>query len=287
MPTATTAQPREAPPVDAQRLAATIGVTLVSPMPVGESGGAYEVVTDGGARAVLKIESTRVADFGIPHAITHALRARGCPVPEVLEQGTLAGLRYELSELLPGEPVTEVTPSLVPEILRVHELLYELGRPGRAPWIEDMVTTVTEGRSGYCEHAALRAHDPELLDRLRATAARAASADTPTADAVHYDFSPLNILAAGDRVTGVVDWNGATSGDASFDLVTLAFYTHDSEAHATLLDRARARTDPRALRLYAAHMVLRQLDWSLRYHRDQLQWFTDLGLALLAEVGGG
>jgi Ser/Thr protein kinase RdoA (MazF antagonist) len=230
-------------------------VTLVSQMPVGESGSAYEVETDGGGRAVLKFESALVADFAVPHAITQALRARGCPVPAMLEHGTVAGLRYELD------------------------------RPGRAPWIEDMVTSVTEGRSGYCEHAALRAHDPELLHRLRAIAARAANADTPTTDAVHYDFSPLNILIDGDRVTGVVDWNGATSGDASFDLVTLAFYTHDAEAHTTLLDRARARTDPRALRLYAAHMALRQLDWSLRYHPDQLVWFIDLGLALLAEVG--
>jgi aminoglycoside phosphotransferase len=271
--------------VDAQALAATIGVALVSHMPVGESGGAYEVVTGGGERAVLKIESALVADFGVPHAITRALRTRGCPVPAVLEHGSVSGLRYELIELLPGEPVRQVTPVLVPEILSVHELLYDLGGPGRAPWIDDMVTSVTEGRSGYCEHAALRARHPELLDRLRATAARAEDADTPTTDAVHYDFSPLNILAAGDRVTGVVDWNGATTGDASFDLVTLAFYTDDPEAHATLLDRARARTDPRALHLYAAHMVLRQLDWSLRYHPDQLHQFTDLGLALLAEVG--
>jgi len=287
MPTATAAQPREAPSVDAQELASTIGVTLVSQMPVGESGGAYEVETHGGGRAVLKLESALVADFAVPHAITHALRARGCPVPAVLEHGTVAGLRYEVIELLPGDPVTQLTPALVPEILRVHELLYELDRPGRAPWIEDMVTSVTEGRSGYCEHAALRAHDPDLLDRLRAIAARAANADTPTIDAVHYDFSPLNIPAEGDRVTGVVDWNGATSGDASFDLVTLAFYTHDAEAHATLLGHARARTDPRALQLYAAHMVLRQLDWSLRYHPEQLEWFTDLGHALLAEVGAG
>jgi hypothetical protein len=162
MPTATSAQPREAPAVDAQAPAATIGVALVSQMPVGESGGAYEVVTGGGERAVLKIESALVADFGVPHAITRALRARGCPVPAVLEHGTVAALRYELIELLPGEPVRQVTPALVPEILRVHALLYDLGGPGRAPWTDDTVTSVT------------------LLDRARArTDPRAASVRRP------------------------------------------------------------------------------------------------------------
>jgi hypothetical protein len=236
---------------------------------------------------VLKIESGLVADFAVAHALTHGLRARGCPVPARLDHGSVGGIRYELLELLPGKSLETVTPGLLPDVVRVHELLYDLDMPGRAPWLDDMVTSVTEGRSGYCEHAALRAHDPDLLDRLRSIADAAAHAETPTADAVHFDFSPLNILAADDRVTGVVDWNGATSGDASFDLVTLAFYTHDADVHATLLDRARARTDPRALQLYAAHMVLRQVDWSLRFHPDQLPWFTDLGLALLAEVDAG
>jgi Ser/Thr protein kinase RdoA (MazF antagonist) len=287
MPTATPAQPREARLVDAQELAAAIGVRIVAAMPVGESGGAYEVTTADGERAVLKIESGLVPDFAVAHALTRGLRARGCPIPARLDHGAIGGFRYELLELLPGKSLETVTPGLLPDVMRVHELLYDLDMPGRAPWLDDMVTSVTEGRSGYCEHAALRAHDRDLLDRLRSIAGAAAHADTPTTDAVHFDFSPLNILADDDRVTGVVDWNGATSGDASFDLVTLAFYTHDADVHATMLERAGARTDPRALQLYAAHMVLRQLDWSLRFHPDQLLWFTGLGLALLAEVGAG
>ena len=60
--------------------------------------------------------------------------------------------------------------------------------------------------------------------------------------------------------------SAATSGDAAFDLVTLAYYTYDPILHIAILDAARARTDPRALALYAAHMVLRQVDWSLHYH---------------------
>ena len=73
--------------------------------------------------------------------------------------------------------------------------------------------------------------------------------DVSDRDVVHYDFSPYNMLADGDRITGVVDWDGATSGDAAFDLVTLAFYTYDFAVRDELLgDDARGTTDPRGTR---------------------------------------
>jgi aminoglycoside phosphotransferase (APT) family kinase protein len=65
-------------------------------------------------------------------------------------------------------------------------------------------------------------------------------------------------------ITGVIDFQGATSGDATFDLVTAALYNFDTEVRAAGLAEARRRTDPRAVALYAAHIVLRQVDWSLR-----------------------
>jgi hypothetical protein len=47
-------------------------------------------------------------------------------------------------------------------------------------------------------------------------------------------------------------------------------------------------TDPSALVLYTAHMVLHQVDWSLRKHRDvETAGFMDTGAALLAAVGAG
>ena len=65
-------------------------------------------------------------------------------------------------------------------------------------------------------------------------------------------------------------------------------YTYDTELRRRLLDAARARTDPAALRLYAAHMVLRQVDWSIRHHGGtEVRWFVDTGTALLAATGAG
>jgi aminoglycoside phosphotransferase (APT) family kinase protein len=105
------------------------------------------------------------------------------------------------------------------------------------------------------------------------------------ADVVHYDFSPYNVLTDGDHVSGIVDWLGATNGDAAFDLVTLAHYTYDYAIRDQLLAAAAARTDPDALVLYAAHMVLRSVDWSIRHHEEQLDWFLGIGTDLLTAVG--
>ena len=57
------------------------------------------------------------------------------------------------------------------------------------------------------------------------------------------------------------------AGDRAFDLATLLFYGYD---HEGVRERLRARllelVSPPAARAYLAHMVLRQVDWSLRYH---------------------
>jgi len=42
---------------------------------------------------------------------------------------------------------------------------------------------------------------------------------------VHFDFSPLNLLAERDRLVGVVDWEGVRRRDATFALAALLFYS--------------------------------------------------------------
>ncbi len=43
--------------------------------------------------------------------------------------------------------------------------------------------------------------------------------DGPTS-VVHMDYHPQNVLVEGPRVTGVIDWAGATTGDRHFDAAT-------------------------------------------------------------------
>jgi hypothetical protein len=76
------------------------------------------------------------------------------------------------------------------------------------------------------------------------------------------------LLSDGAAITGVIDINPPVlAGDRAFDLATLLFYLYD---HDDIRDRLRTRllelAGPQAARAYLAHMVLRQVDWSLRRH---------------------
>ena len=267
--------------MEVTRVADAIGVHIVGRLPHGEGAGAYEVRMPDGSAAVLKIDAGDVLDFGSAFALTESLRARGYLVPAMLRQGEIDGVAYELTELVPGEPLQQLTGAHLPQVVALNELQRDIGLPGRSPWIAHMVASVLDGCDGSCELEAMRSQ-PVLLDRIQEIARHATDVAAPTGDVVHYDFSPYNILADGDRVTAVVDWQGATAGDAAFDLVTLAYYTYDFGLRDALLDHARARSDRQALELYAAHMVLRQVDWSLRHHDDTTVWWhRGIGEALL------
>ena len=103
---------------------------------------------------------------------------------------------------------------------------------------------------------------------LRRTADRCGPAIPDGEDFVHYDFTPANLLCDGAAITGVIDINPPVlAGDRAFDLATLLFYYYDHDQirgllRARLLDLA----GPPAASAYLAHMVLRQVDWSLRHH---------------------
>jgi Ser/Thr protein kinase RdoA (MazF antagonist) len=274
--------------IDVDEVAAALGVDFLGRLPHGEGTGAYAVRTPDGTSAVLKLFTGDVFDFNAPSAFIETLRARGYPAPRIYAAGVIDGVRYEVQERLAGEPLEQPARAHVEPLHALIERQRDVGFPGRAPWVDDIVTSVLDGRSGYCEHAAMRAHSDatrELLDRLQRVADAASGVDVATTDVVHYDFSPYNILVSGDRITGVIDWDGATSGDAAFDLVTLAAFTYDYGVRDQLLVVAATMTDPAAIALYAAHMVLRQVDWSLRNHDDAtVQWFMGIGDALLGRT---
>ena len=214
-----------------------------------------------------------------------------------------------LRERIRGKPVESIATD--PDALRAGHALYIdncaacHGRDGRgntllgAPafvdsdWLyggdgKSILTSILDGRTGYCEHAAMAEFSEEtraLLERLFRIAEASRRVQVSDTDVVHFDFSPYNVLTDGARASGVVDWHGATNGDASFDLVNLAHYTFDYAVRDQLLTAAAAQTDPDALVLYAAHMVLRSVDWTIRHHEEQLPWFLGIGTDLLSAVG--
>jgi hypothetical protein len=271
-------------------LAAAIGVELIGRLAHGENTGAYAVQTADGTSAVLKLfDGDGLVGPGTPTDLTDALRARGYPAPAIRAAGVLDGTRYEIQELMPGEQLGQATSELVGPLRKLVDLQRDAAPSGRAGWLDKMIASVIDGCVGYCERAAVLAYSDEtraMLARLDRIAAAAPGIAVNDGDIVHFDLSPHNVLAIGNRISGVVDWDGATRGDAAFDLVTMAAFTYDYSVRDELLAVAASGTHERALALYAAHMVLRQIDWAVRHHTDfEVAWFMDTGAGLLAAVG--
>src|SRR5205085_843491 len=76
-----------------------------------------------------------------------------------------------------------------------------------------------------------------------------------------------NVLVAGVRVSGIVDWEAAGCGDRCLDLSKLLFYSYEQPGLRDLLsERIRTLSGQEGLVLYLAYNILAQLDWSIHHH---------------------
>ncbi len=238
--------------------------------------GAHAIVEPDGARCVLKrhhgvgyLEQFRRAQIATEH-----LAARHYPVPRYRFVGAVDETAYTIQSLLPGKPMGSLNASQLPELLKFIDL-----QVGPAPlpsrgWPQLIVHSILHGFDEYCVIETLRQYSPitaELLDRLQRLATDLADIDVATTDIVHFDFTPANILVADGEISGVIDWDGAVAGDRAFDLATLLFYANDqSELAQTLWREGAERSSADAMRLYLAHLIVRQVDWSIRFHSTSI-----------------
>jgi len=200
-------------------------------------------------------------------AVTARLRELGYPAPRYVRVEP----EWALQEELPGEPLEPWRPlpeEVAAELLTLLELQAEVFPRAITPagsWRRVVASSVLSGARSYLRLATLRDHSDrsrELLSRCQ-DAVRRFGERVPEMDAiVHWDFTPDNVLARHDRVSGVVDWEGARPGDPRFDLVTLAFYAPGT----ALLERALEDVDAGVRAVYQAHLCVRQAEWSLRRH---------------------
>jgi Phosphotransferase enzyme family len=180
-------------------------------------------------------------------------------------------MTFWLQERLPGT-VLERAPVpgwLVSEVLRLNDAQAGLG-DGTSRLSEMMAVTLTTGGDGWCVHATLqdRPDTRDLLTLVHQAADRGLAEIPERGDFVHGDFTLANLLTVGPGISGVIGINPpALTGDRAFDLATMMFYRYD---HDSTRDRLRSRalelTSRRALDAYLAHMLLRQVDWSLRHY---------------------
>jgi len=260
----------------------------------GESG-AYVVHDAAGARFILKFGRGHEFEPGRAARVTTAVRALGYPAPEYLIVGETGGVRYAVQQMLSGELLihSTVTPPRLAAILALNRLQRSRAPEPGANWLPELSRSIFAGFEEYCRVDTMRNHSPEtrrMLDRFQRIAEVAGDAPCPASDVVHWDFHGGNILVEGDRISGVIDWDGLRLGDASFDLMTLLFYSYREEhVRRPLWDEAQSYSSERVLRLYLAHVIIRQLDWSIRNHsRHVSDFFTgfarDLMRTYLAEA---
>ena len=234
--------------------------------------GAVAVWDDAGSPLVLKwsADAGALARLQRAQIATDQLRVRGYPVPRYRLYGTIDGGTYSLQEALPGRPMATVTLAQLPRLLALNALQRGLAGLCASDWPRSVIESVLIGCNGYCVLASLIEYSSatrSLLNHLQTLVSEHSDAVCPTDDIVHYDFNPANILLDGGQISGVVDWDGTTVGDRMFDLVTLFFYADaGSDVRQAIWNRLSVSSTRSAISLYIAHIIVRQLDWSIRHH---------------------
>jgi Ser/Thr protein kinase RdoA (MazF antagonist) len=278
---------------------AGLDFTTLAPTDGGESGNVFRASGRSGAVSIVKVlpgtGPETAGSLRVLGETVSALRERGYPAPRLLATGEVPGYSFWVQELLHGAPLDRAGGApdlaalarLLPELIRLNDAQAGLDPgSGRHRWPELIRRTLTTGADGYCVHETLAASPGtrHLLDAVRRTGDRH-GADVPAGgDFVHYDFTPANILSDGSSITGVIDINAPViAGDRAFDLAVPLFYCYDHDnLRAALWRRLLDLAAPGVACAYLAHIVLRQADWSLRFHPGEPTTRRHLRLAEMA-----
>jgi hypothetical protein len=243
------------------RIADITGVRLIieGPCPGGEVGAAYVRWPDG-RRSVLTEGRTRTGP------LVDRARAAGVPTARQELAAHVDGVRVIVQQRLPGTPPATLNARLITQMLQVNDRLTGLLAGEADP--RPVPLYLTADGPGFCLHEPLASFDrrtARLLDWVHEVGAEGSAMIGD--DLVHLDFQPGNMLVHDGRLTGVVDWDGATRGDRHFDLTTLRFYlTARAPALLGPVGERLAGLAPHRRRAYWAHLSLRQVDWSIRHH---------------------
>jgi hypothetical protein len=247
---------------------------------IGESGRAYILADTTGKQFVLKFGRGNETHPERAAQVTKRLREAGYPAPLYVCVGDDAGLKYSIQVMMPGKPNQRLNAATVQELIAINRR--QAGLAGDLPpqWPSRVIDGVLKGFEGYCVIDTLRRYSVEsaaMLETLQELVVRHSGEILVTRDIVHWDFNQGNVLSDGNRITGVVDWDDACAGDRGFDLSTYLFYAYDDrEVRDPLWREALDCSGHGALTVYLAHMIVRQVDWSIRHHSaaTTARWMT-------------
>jgi thiamine kinase-like enzyme len=289
--------------------AATLGqpLRLRGPTARGESASTFVVAAPTGS-FVLKLHVAGdevLANQQRLVRLTDILRDRGHSTPAYRAVGEAAGQVYTLQEMAPGEtlepapgraPGLSTLRVLLPQLLDAIELQRDLGDLEDAPWPGWLLDTIEHGGDGYCLHTTMRQRGDTsaLLDQILDLVAQLRGQPARSADLLHFDLNPANVLHHNGRVTGIVDWTvpfqGAMQGDRGFDVATLLFYYYDVDPalRSMLWQRCLDLSGLEWTAIYLCHLILRQLEWSTRHRPGsaEVTRFWGIAHAALYDITG-
>lgn len=234
----------------------------------GESGATRVILDRSGRGYILKWGAGDEFRLDNAIAITAELARRGYPLAAYLLTGSNLDLGWAIRPMLPGRSMGALDGRYLARILELNEM--QAGAALSSNWPARIVESVLEGFEGWCVLDTIKTHSAEtaaMLPEMQEHARAAQRLRFELHDAVHFDFNPQNILVEDGDITAIIDWEGCCPGDRAFDLATLLFYSYDRpETRARLWERMREIAVPEASALYLSHMIVRQLDWSIRRH---------------------
>ncbi len=254
--------------------------------------GAFAVCDERGRQAVLKWQpdERHLQRLQQAQLVTEQLRCVGYPAPHYLFIGIACEGAYSVQLALAGSPLPPISATLIPRLLEMNALQKDKALPDLPDWHQEVVRTVLHGGEGYCLHTALQEHSPQsakLLHVLQKIVVTHQRVPHRTNDVVHGDFQHANILVHEGQISGIVDWDAPYAGDHTFDIATLLFYTYDDrEARKLLWNHALQYVSRELLSMYLVHLILRQTDWSLRYHdKATAERYLHRADAILRDIG--
>ena len=249
---------------------------LVGRLPGGESG-AHEIRGPDGSRLVAKWALDPISQEARRVAVELTGRLHddaAWPVPDqrIVESDTCL---FVLQEFLPGHPVRILTNLMLARVLELHRARIGLARPeDKSTWPDTLIQTLTIGGDGYCLHSSLRNYDhrtARLMDRIVEIGRGVEPTDLRGGDIVYWDLHSGNLLQRDGRLMGIVDTDFVKVGDAAFDLATLAVSALaiecESGVREQLFELAIEPLDEARRYAYVGHLLLRILDWPIRYSR--------------------
>lgn len=285
-------------------------VTRLRRLTGGVNGGAMRVQLAGGAEAVLKavprahanhLDETLRAQRVVEH-----MRRRGYPTPAWLGVGATATHVWQLMDFVDAAPASELTTSLVEQLMEIIELQAGQASEPYDHWsyawrvatgqdlaVAGLDLEETPEQSGLRQSMARLAGYSSVVSAL-VERLRLLCADVPpppeAPDMVHADLAtPSNVLVRAGTVVAVVDVGNAGSGTRATDLTTLIWYTFQDPLLAGVRRRLWTKVldlvgSEGAAVLVAAH-ILHMLELPIRLGRhDAVPGVVERGYRALDEL---